>query len=104
MKPNISIDFDGVIHDDSHPIEGRSMGPPVPGAKESLDQLSKNFRIIVFSVRGGSPKHVEDWMDYYEVPYDEVTNVKVKSDFYIDDHAIRFRNWDETMSDIGRLQ
>jgi hypothetical protein len=41
-----------------------------------------------------------EWLNYYEIPYDEVTAIKPNADYYIDDKAIRFHNWEQTMQEI----
>lgn len=92
----MAIDFDGVIHNHKHPVEGRRMGGPMEGCKEMLDLWkSAGYKLIVFSVWGGNSKTIEDWMTYYQIPFDEVTNIKPQADYYIDDKAVRFTTWAE---------
>jgi hypothetical protein len=96
----IAVDFDGVIHDYKNPIEGRRMGAPIAGTKEALAEFEANdHRIIIFSVWGNpaGEKIIRDFMNYYELPYHEITNVKPQADLYIDDKAIRFTNWEEVL-------
>lgn len=97
MRKILAIDFDGVIHDIKHPVPGRRMGPPMDGAKEALDEFaSEGYKIIIFTVRAGtksSVKAVEDWLNYYIIPFDEVTNIKPNADVFIDDRAIHFISW-----------
>lgn len=103
---NIAVDFDMVIHDRTRVEPGFKMGLPIEGAKEALkDMRRKGNRIIIHTVRGGSPKHVEDWLKFYQIPYDEVTNVKPNDvAFFIDDHALRFEgDWVATMAEMDRL-
>jgi uncharacterized protein YmfQ (DUF2313 family) len=91
----LAIDFDGVVHDHKHPIAGRRMGAPIEGAKEALTMLKRHHKIIIHSVWGGSGKQViADWMKYYGIPYDDITNIKPQADHYIDDKAIHFTNWE----------
>jgi hypothetical protein len=94
----LAIDFDGVIHDDKHPVEGRRMGPPIAGAKEALERYkSIGHKIIVHSVWGdeNGAKHIADWLAYYKIPFHLITNTKPTADFYIDDRAIKFVNWEQ---------
>lgn len=104
MTKVLSIDFDGVIHDFKHPIEGKRMGGPIPGTKAALKFLIDNgYTIIIFSVRAGSEsgkKSIKDFMEYYNLPYDEITNEKTKSDYYVDDNGLRFHDWEETLKKI----
>ena len=97
----LAIDFDGVIHDFANPIEGRRMGGPIAGAKNALTQLHRRYKIIVFTIwRPESHKTIKDFMKYYELPYDEITNVKPKADYYIDDHGLSFTNWENLLQQL----
>lgn len=94
----LAIDFDGVVHDHTRPVPGRKMGPPMDGAKDALVRLKQNgHQIIIFSVWGDRPKVIADWMAYWEIPYDQITNVKPNADAYIDDKAIPFTSWVDLM-------
>jgi len=94
----LAIDFDGVVHDFKHPIEGRKMGKPIHGTEEALDFFKRRgWTIIVHSVWGDKAEIISKYMDYYNLPYDEITNVKPKADYYIDDNAIRFDTWDSVI-------
>ena len=104
----LCIDFDGVIHDYAHPKPGRKMGEPIAGAKESLELLKqKGHEIIIFTVKADSERGIQivrEWMEYYQIPFDSITNIKQNADYYIDDKAIRFEgNWDETNNKIIEL-
>ena len=93
-----------MCHDDKHPKPGRTMGPPIEGAKEAMDLLrAQGHRLIIHTVRGGRPKHVEDWLDYYKIPFDVVTDIKVQADVFLDDRAIRFENWKDAIEKISSL-
>ena len=90
----LAIDFDNVIHASNHPKPGMKMGPPMEGALETLTKWHQaRHTIIVHSVRGGRPQHIEDWMNYYKIPFDTVTNIKPAADIYIDDKGFRFVSW-----------
>lgn len=66
------------------------------GAQEALRSFKEaGHTIVIFTVRGGEPKHVREWMDYYALPYDHVTNIKIPADWYIDDRGMHFTNWKE---------
>lgn len=92
----LAIDFDGVIHDAKNPVPGRRMGPPMEGAKDSMTALKLfGHTLIVHSVWAGPA--MEDWLRYYQIPYDEVTKLKPSADHYIDDKAIKFTTWQELM-------
>lgn len=102
-KPNmtIAVDFDGVIHDYKNPVDGRVMGAPLPGAIAALESLQEaGFAIIILTVRGANPGYIVDWCEFYDVPYDSITDKKPNAVVYIDDRAIRHINWDLTMRDL----
>lgn len=89
----IAIDFDGVIHDHLHPAAGMVMGPPITGAAEAIAALKQQgHRVVVLTARDRL-KPVQEWLDYFHIDVDEVTNLKVAADVYIDDRALRFRSW-----------
>lgn len=92
----LAIDFDGVIHDFKNPIKGRRMGAPIQGTKEALDSFKKKgYEIIIHTVWGDEKgqKTISDFMNYYQLPYDSITNIKPNVDWYIDDKAIHFTCW-----------
>lgn len=92
----LAIDFDGVIHDFKNPLTGRRMGAPINGAKEALEFFKKRGdTIIIHSVWGDKPKAISDFMVYYGLPFDSITNIKPNADVYLDDKAVRFTNWEE---------
>lgn len=95
----IAIDFDGVVHDFKNPVSGRRMGNPIDGTKRALDTLkSRGYEIIIFSYWAKddlSIKTIADWLDYFNCPYDDITNIKPNAIAYIDDRGIKFTNWQE---------
>jgi hypothetical protein len=53
---------------------------------------------VIFTVRAydaRSTKVVTDWLDYFGIPYDSVTNVKGNADLYVDNKAYTFTTWPE---------
>lgn len=100
MKPLIlAIDFDHTVHDAANPIKGRRMGGPMAGAKEALEGFKKKkYEIIIHTVWGGTDQGretIKKWMDYYQIPFDSITNIKPNATFFIDDKAVHFTNWEE---------
>lgn len=92
----IAVDFDRTVHDIDHPVEGRRMGPPMPGAVEGMQALkARGHELVVFTARP-DPTHVEAWLRFYGIPFARVTNVKDATfDVILDDRAIRFTSWAE---------
>ena len=95
----IAVDYDRTLHDMDHPVPGRRMGPPMPGAKEAMEQLRRNgHTIIVHTARPADRHHVvREWMNYWQIPFSEITNIKPNADLFIDDKAVTYTSWPELM-------
>lgn len=88
MKPNICIDFDGVLNN-YHGWEGEDhLSTPRKGAKEFLNTISQKYTITIFTVR--DHEKVEEWLQKYNFTYNRISNVKEPAVAYIDDRAICF--------------
>lgn len=92
----IGIDFDGTIHDWEHPVAGRRLGPPLPGAKEALERLKAHGHSIVIH-SCNREEVIAKWMDYWQIPYDVIWTSKPRCDLFIDDRALPFSSWSEIM-------
>jgi hypothetical protein len=107
MNKRLAIDFDRVLHDIDHPVEGRKMGPPMPRAIEAMNLLHrKGYYLIIFTLWATTPggeKAVAAWLKYWQCPWDEITNIKPKADAYIDDKAIKHVDWKATIKEISEL-
>ncbi len=100
-KRTLAIDFDRVIHDVDHPIEGRRMGAPIEGTKEALKKLHHSYKLVIFTIwKPESHQTIKDFMKYYELPYDDITNVKPNAVAYIDDKGITFTNWEHVTQQL----
>jgi hypothetical protein len=100
----LAIDFDNVIMDTKHPVEGKRMGLPIEGAQESIVKFARwGYTVIIFTLRGDEKGRgaVAEWMKFYGMPYyKEITNIKPQCDYYIDDKAIHFTTWDEVRAQL----
>lgn len=99
----IACDFDNVIHDQKNPIPVRRMGGVIEGTEDALRKLKrKGHTIIVHTVWGDEKgkQTIADFMKYYHLPYDSITNEKPRADCYLDDKAVRFTNWNQSLNDI----
>ena len=109
----IAIDFDGVIHSFELGFhDGTIYGTPLPGSIENIKQLSNKFKIVIYTAKAKSDRPlingktgtelVWEWLNKYNLDkyISEVTSEKPRAICYIDDKAIRFVNWDQTMKEL----
>ena len=107
---NVSIDFDGVIHNfDKGWNDGTCYGEPIEGSIEAIRELSKKFRIIIFTAKAKSSRPlvngktgtelVQEWLEKYNIMQyvKEITAEKPRSQIYIDDKGYHFQDWSSTL-------
>lgn len=102
----IAVDFDGVIHTyDRGWQDGEIYGELVPGAREALSLLAQRFRLVVFTARYDLDA-VRDWLKQKHIDqfFKDVTNKKPAAYAYLDDRAIRFISWDQTLEELNGIQ
>lgn len=113
----IGIDFDGVIHANSKGFyDGTVYDDPIPGAREALEKLSKDYVIIIYSAKarkdrmliGGKTgvQLIWEWLKKNDMDsfVKDVTAEKPRAVFYIDDKAVRFGGrWDNTFQELKKL-
>ena len=116
----VAVDFDGVIHayrQGWH--DGTIYDNPVPGAFMALRTLMGTCAVFVHTTR--APWSVASWIEERatipttvdsEVGTPEfwnnqdvllVTQRKLPAVAYIDDRAIKFENWDQTLAEFSNL-
>jgi capsule biosynthesis phosphatase len=113
----ISIDLDGVICQLKKEGETYENLLPVNGAPQSLKALKDAGHYIIIN----TARHMKtcqgnlglvtarislvtlNWLEKYEIPYDEIYFGKPHADVYIDDNAYRFTSWDEISSNGDSL-
>ena len=109
VKPMIiACDFNGVLHDKAHPIEGKKMGLPMKGAKQAMITLAKQGHTLYIHTDMANTsdgwRAVQEWLQYYHIPYDYITNHKpYGADCFIDDKAIHHVSWRKTMNAIIKI-
>ena len=94
------------------------MGEPQDGVKESLKKIKEmGFKIQILSCRTnrevsrygvdrmGQVKKIQQYMEKYGIPYDEILNEhKPIAHIYIDDRGIGHRgDWNDTIEKIKEL-
>lgn len=113
----ICIDLDGVICNLKKEGETYDQLLPVPGAPEALRELKDSGHYIIIN----TARHMKtcqgnlglvgaritlitlQWLEKYQIPYDEVYFGKPHADIYIDDNAYRFTSWDKIEPDGSNL-
>lgn len=115
-KKVIAIDFDGVIHNDSKGFhDGTIYGDPISGVENALDKLSKSYIILIYSCKSTPDRPLVDGKNGTELLWEWFEKWKMKKYitdivwgkpqalFYIDDKALRFYDWDQTLNDIDLI-
>lgn len=110
---NIGIDFDGVIHKNSKGYyDGTIYDDPIEGVKESLEQLSEKYTLIIYTTKAKPDRGlingrrtielIWEWLNKHDLAkyISKVTSEKPRAVVYIDDKAIRFNNWTECMEEL----
>ncbi len=97
----IVIDLDGTICSEEKQFS-RSLARPIEGAVESLKKLkSSGYHVIIYTARSWAEYEMtKDWLDKYKVPYDQLILGKPQGDFWVDDRAISFKDWDDVLRKI----
>ena len=105
----IAVDFDGVIHKYSKGWQkGEIYDPPIKGAFIGIIRLHQlGYEIVVFTARDDlDPVREWFWSEYDKafpnsphIPI-RITNIKPPALWYIDDRAIMFKNWEDTVTKI----
>jgi hypothetical protein len=109
----LAIDFDGVLHNASRGWgDGTCYGEPLPGSIEAVKQLSKKYKIIIFTAKAKPDRPlvagktgtelVQEWFEKHNILpcIDSITSEKPRAELYIDDNGYRFTNWKDTLSFI----
>jgi len=110
---NIGIDFDGVIHKNSKGYyDGTIYDDPIEGVKESLEQLSKKYTLIIYTTKAKPDRGlingrrtielIWEWLNKHDLAkyISKVTSEKPRAVVYIDDKAVRFNNWTDCMNEL----
>ncbi len=111
---SIAVDFDGVVHTYSRGWWTKDIyDPPMPGAHDALKALSAAYGVFIFSARPA--KDILPWcrrqfpdLKFQLIPakvryWDRkgvigITNRKLPALAYVDDRALRFVSWVDTLN------
>jgi hypothetical protein len=92
-----------VIH--SYPdgwMDGTVYAEPMTGAKQALEHLEADgWEVVIFSTR--EPSQIVEALQRWGFPAYRVTDRKEPAIVQIDDRAIRFEDWSQTLADLHRL-
>lgn len=113
----ICIDLDGVIAQLKKEDESYEDVKPIERAIEKIKKLKENGHyIIIYTARhmkscnGNIGKVIAnigkitlEWLEKYQIPYDEIVFGKPWADIYIDDNGYRFEGWDKISDDGSNL-
>jgi capsule biosynthesis phosphatase len=114
----ICVDLDGTICEHTRPGLTYADVKPLPGAIDTLKELKeRGYYIVIFTARNmrtcnnnvgrviaRQGKLVINWLDKYEIPYDEIRFGKPHVDYFIDDKGIKFVNWNDTKNQLLKAE
>ncbi len=117
ISSTIGVDFDGVIHKNSKGFhDGTIYDDPLPGTKESLASLAKEYTLVIYTCKANPERPMVDgktavemmweWLEKHDMAQyiSEITNKKPRALFYIDDKVIRFSDWKQALNDVSKLK
>lgn len=98
----IMVDLDGVICTEEL-FHDRPLAQPIAGAREALRDLrAAGHTVIIYTARGWSEHRVtRHWLEQHGIEYDGLHMGKPVADVWIDDRAVRFTNWPDTLTQLG---
>ncbi len=113
-EKTIALDFDGVIHSAGKGFyDGTIYGDPVKGTKEALTELSKSFKLVIYSCKSNPERPlinnktgtelIWEWLKQWKIDHfisDVVVN-KPNALLYIDDRGLKFESWEQTINQIN---
>lgn len=109
----IAIDFDGVIHSFELGFhDGTIYGTPIEGSIEAIKRIAKKYTIVVYTAKAKQDRPlingktgtelVWEWLKKYKLDeyIKDITAEKPRCICYIDDKAIQFKNWNQSLTDL----
>jgi hypothetical protein len=112
----VAIDFDGVLHNaDKGWGDGTCYGDPLPGSIDAIKELSKKYKIVIFTAKAKPDRPlvngktgtelVQEWFERHNILsyIDSITSEKPRAELYIDDNGYRFENWNDTLKFVENI-
>jgi hypothetical protein len=112
----LAIDFDGVIHTNQYGFhDGTIYGTPIAGSLESIKELANSYDLVIYTAKAKKDRPlvngktgtelVWEWLKKYNIDIyiKNVTAEKPRCICYIDDKAIRFVDWHQTMINLKQI-
>lgn len=112
----LAVDFDGVLHDAYDGWgDGTCYGPALCGSIDAIKNLSKKYKIIIFTAKAKPDRpmvngktgveHVKDWLEKHDIMdcIENITSEKPRAWLYIDDNGYRFEDWSNTLKFINNF-
>jgi hypothetical protein len=109
----IGVDFDGVVHACTKGYhDGTIYDDPIEGSYNALLKLSKKYDIVIYSAKARPDRPLVNGMTGIELIWEwlekndmkkfikDVTAIKPRAIFYIDDRAVRFKDWHSCLSQL----
>jgi len=101
-KPiSIMVDLDGVISTEERVFD-RPLAKEISGARQALLELKDaGHTVVIYTARGWAEYNVtKHWLDQHEIPYDAIHMGKPSANVWIDDRAIHFKDWKQTLEEL----
>ncbi|MEW6252121.1 MAG: hypothetical protein AB1716_15895 [Planctomycetota bacterium] len=98
----VMVDLDGVLCTEET-FHDRPLAEPITGAREALQKLrAAGYIVIVYTARSWSEYRLtQHWLAEHGFEYDGLHMGKPVADVWIDDRAVRFESWTQTLSHLG---
>lgn len=121
LKKTVCIDMDGVLAEYSGWQGIFHIGDPIDGARDFVDELAKDFKIMIYSTRCNIEVNkaegdqetllaiVREWLQMNAFKYDSIQIGKPLAVAYIDDKAVSCRPqeidcaFDDALHDVRKL-
>lgn len=107
VKPTLSIDFDGVCNPYSQGWQNGDIYDrhPTTGTLPALQELAERYRLVISTARTdlkAVEKKLEEWGLSPHIA--EVTNTKPPAVAYVDDKALLFKGWSQTIDELKKRE